>query len=85
MDEEGMLNDIADARGNAAANNCILSAIVATLVSKGNLTKEEAVTLPGMAQKAFDRISDLPADARELGNSAIRGFARAWISLVTRN
>jgi hypothetical protein len=54
MDEEGMLIDIADARGQGVANSCIIAALVATLVTKELLTNEEAATLTGTAQTALD-------------------------------
>ncbi|MGC2414587.1 MAG: hypothetical protein WA459_18060, partial [Stellaceae bacterium] len=86
MDEEGMINDIAEARGVGVANNCLMAAIVATLVTKGILTGDDTATLTGTAKTAIDRISedDLPADAREMANAALRGFATAWLRLVTR-
>jgi hypothetical protein len=85
MDEEGMLIDIADARGQGAANSCLMAALVATFVSKGLLAREDAATLTGIAQIALDGLPDLSEDARELANSALRGFARSWGKLVTSN
>jgi hypothetical protein len=80
-----MLIDIAEARGGAAANACIMAALVATFLTKGLLTKEDAATLTGVAQTALDNMKELPEDARELGNAALRGFAKSWTKLVTRN
>jgi hypothetical protein len=85
MDEEGMLIDIADARGQGIANSCIMAALVATFVTKGLLTNDEAATLTGAAQTALDAKKDLPADTRELANAAVRGFAQSWTKLVTRH
>lgn len=87
MDEEGMLIDLAEARGVGAANNCLMAAIVAALVTNGTLTGDDAATLTGAAQTTLDQIPEdaLPADAREMANSALRGFARSYLRLVTRN
>jgi hypothetical protein len=62
-----------------------MAALVATLVTKGLLTNEEAATLAGAAQTILNENKDLPEDARELANATLRGFSRIWTTLVTRN
>jgi hypothetical protein len=85
MDEEGMLIDLAEARGTATAVVCIQSAIVAMLVQENRLTVAQAVEVSGLADTLLTSLTSLPPDVREMARRALSGFASGYTKLLPRH
>jgi hypothetical protein len=85
MDEEELRVDIADALGKATAVICIQVALLATLVNKKVLTKDEAATLTALANQSLEVIPGVSDDVKMIAESTLRGFAKTWTKHVTRN
>jgi hypothetical protein len=71
--------------GDSLALICLQTALVAALKAKGVLTDSEVATLSGVANETLVAMEGVPDDARELAQSALRGFALSWSKRVTRN
>ncbi len=85
LDLEGMQIDIADALGKGAAVISIQAALIGMLISKKILTEGDAGTLTGVASQGVSTLEDLSDEARELGQAALRGFAKTYMKHVTKN
>jgi hypothetical protein len=85
IDEEGMQIDIAEAMGKANAAICIQGAIVAMLVTAGVLSEADIATISGIASQALSGMEGVNDGAKELGQSALRGFAKTWTKFVVKN
>jgi hypothetical protein len=85
MDKDELRLDVAEALGKATALICLQTALVAALKAKGVLTDSELATLSGVANETLVAMEGVPDDARELAQSALRGFASSWLKRVTRN
>jgi hypothetical protein len=85
MDKDELRLDVAEALGKATALICLQTALVAALKAKGVLTDSEVATLSGVANETLVAMEGVPDDARELAQSALRGFALSWSKRVTRN
>ena len=85
MDKDELRLDVAEALGKATALICLQTALVAALKAKGVLTDSEVATLSGVASETLVAMEGVPDDARELAQSALRGFALSWSKRVTRN
>ena len=84
MDEEELRVDIADALGKATAVICIQVALLATLVNKKVLTKDEG-TLTALANQSLEVMPGVSDDVKMMAESTLRGFAKTWTKHVTRN
>lgn len=84
MDEE-LEVALAEATGKASASLFLNAALVAALVVRGILPREDAATLAADATTALLATEGLSDDAKLIGQGALRGFSRTWTRLVTRN
>lgn len=85
MDQEEYEIDKAEWQGKATAALCVQAALVAQLVSKKLITRDEAASLAAAASQALQEIPGLSEDAKTLGESAIKGFSQSWSKLVVRH
>jgi len=85
MDEEELRLDIAEGIGKATAALSIQAALVAILVTNHKLSREDVATLAGTASASLDQTQGLPEDAKTFAESALRGFAKSWSTLVTQH
>jgi hypothetical protein len=65
---------LAEALGKASAALAVQTVMTATLIARGILSADDAATGTAAAL-AFVRAQELPADALEMAEAAIRGFA----------
>jgi hypothetical protein len=85
VDEEELRLDIAEALGKATAAICLEAALTAVLVKKRLLTIPDAAELTGIANQTLKDMEGLSHEARELAESALRGFAGSYTKRITRN
>jgi len=85
MDEEGIRLDIAEALGKINALLMIQNALIARLFTKRILSEEDAATIAGVAGEALSDMEGLSEEARELAQSALRGYAKTSTKRVTKN
>jgi hypothetical protein len=85
MDEEEVRDGLAEGIGRAVANDCLIIALVMTLVRRGHLTRDDAATLPGLANTALDTIEELDEDVRTMAHAHLRGLSSSFVKLVTQH
>jgi predicted transcriptional regulator len=85
MSNDELRVDLAEAIGKASASLCLNAAIVAALVARGALSREDAATLAAHATEALRATAGLSDDAKEIGETCLRGYSRSWTRLVARN
>lgn len=78
-------SDLDKASGKAAAIIAIQSALIAKLITRNVLTREDAAELTGFASVSIKTMLGLSDGAREMAESALKGFAGSWLKDVTRN
>jgi len=77
--------DVTEAIGKAVACTAIQGALLATLLKRNLISKEDAATLTGVASAAITAMPGVTDDAKVLAQAALRGFASTYLKGVTRN
>lgn len=84
MDEEELFNKLDEAIGKTTALICMQTAMATALHVKGVFTNEDMATLPAVAQRLLDATAMTDGE-RIMGDSALRGWSKAWSQVVTKN
>ena len=77
--------DADETAGKTAAIIAIQSALVARLITRNVITREEAAEMTAAASAAVETMDGLSADAKIIGEAVLKGFASSWLKGVTRN
>ena len=85
MDQEEFDLGIAEAIGKATAIVSTQAALIRLMLRKNLLTNEDVATLAGEAEMVLRSMEGLSAEASELAQRAVRGFASSWTKAVTKN
>jgi hypothetical protein len=85
MDKEQKDLDVFQAAGVAAATLALQTGLIAALLDKNLLTREDIASITGVADAALSQVSTLEPEARAIAEILLRGAAKSMTAKLTKN